>query len=620
MEKLLEYYQPAFELLNRDYGKQAGREAMLEARNFQTTSLASILGENRNPSPNEAWEAGFTTLGKIEDKLKSILERHSAFYWLHLYRRTGCYLNRLKGEQDDAITVWLVREILELAIQKYSRLQEQNDFGSVQEYPLGKVLGGWMEKGAEFYATLNADFECRIFLDRHKTFEQVVLIDFDENDYIDIFRAQAYAYEYWRITALLRASGKGASVEVIKDGSWQYCVPADFWWLVESFDSRNAQFKNSANKLGNWAYFDDSQKFELNESLIFPALNTDRRESERFGIPTNFQLSGYSFEYAKILNQTLQDRIFKECGFSFEDLFLTLWGLSTFAIAPTRVRYAKTKEEAEVYRESAYYHLQQRGYFNFGGTLDRLAETLQDIAHWGELENYPDQGILLKVLKFISLEAENQMDTNLWTRGPVRVLIPVSDGFVFNLAQIAPLLDGFTAKLRLSNAENDARGNQFEEQFRSALKNSNADVIHQDICHSSKKIGEIDAGIRVDNTLYLFECYSSSTPLDLEISKPVKLRQRTFGSSKNKSKDCLNNKLAQVCKLVKHLKKHPKGDNYDFSGINAIEPFVVSPFQEWIWERSKRLWFDENTPRILSADEAIAFVKGIGRKRCCPLV
>jgi hypothetical protein len=37
----------------------------------------------------------------------------------------------------------------------------------------------------------------------------------------------------------------------------------------------------------------------------------------------------------------------------------------------------------------------------------------------------------------------------------------------------------------------------------------------------------------------------------------------------------------------------------------------VSPFIEWIWERSDRLWHDATTPRILQADEAIAYLHKI---------
>jgi hypothetical protein len=72
--------------------------------------------------------------------------------------------------------------------------------------------------------------------------------------------------------------------------------------------------------------------------------------------------------------------------------------------------------------------------------------------------------------------------------------------------------------------------------------------------------------------------------------------------------------VTQVLELAEFLEAKPRGTNYDFGGVRRIIPLVVSPFVEWIWDRSARLWLPDGTPRILSADEALALTEqAVGR-------
>jgi hypothetical protein len=59
--------------------------------------------------------------------------------------------------------------------------------------------------------------------------------------------------------------------------------------------------------------------------------------------------------------------------------------------------------------------------------------------------------------------------------------------------------------------------------------------------------------------------------------------------------------------LQQFVESNRRGRNYDFSSAEEIVAFVVSPFVEWTWNRSDRLWVGD-TPRILSAREAISLV------------
>jgi hypothetical protein len=94
-------------------------------------------------------------------------------------------------------------------------------------------------------------------------------------------------------------------------------------------------------------------------------------------------------------------------------------------------------------------------------------------------------------------------------------------------------------------------------------------------------------------------------PLNYEIGRP-----RTF----ELRRDRLDDKVEQVLELSEFLQTNPRGTNYDFTDIERIVPLVVSPFVEWLWDRSERLWLSDGTPRILSANEALDLVERARRK------
>jgi hypothetical protein len=146
------------------------------------------------------------------------------------------------------------------------------------------------------------------------------------------------------------------------------------------------------------------------------------------------------------------------------------------------------------------------------------------------------------------------------------------------------------------------RGALFETAFANALAASGFDVFKiGKIVNESGHIREIDASVRLGSEhLVLFECRSMERPLDFEVGRP-----RTFAERQRQ----LTAKVAQVLSLRDFVRENPKGRNYDFSWAKTITPFVVSPFVEWIWERTELLWHDSNTPRILQADEAIRFLE-----------
>jgi hypothetical protein len=149
------------------------------------------------------------------------------------------------------------------------------------------------------------------------------------------------------------------------------------------------------------------------------------------------------------------------------------------------------------------------------------------------------------------------------------------------------------------------RGFVFEEAFRAALAAEGFEVPKTgNIQGPNGEQREIDASVRIRDCLILFECRSIERPLDYEIGRLQTLARRQH---------LLEQKVDQALTLREFVLKFPTGRNYDFAWATSVSTFVVSPFIEWIWERSDRLWHNTTTPRILQADEALAFLRELSK-------
>jgi hypothetical protein len=195
------------------------------------------------------------------------------------------------------------------------------------------------------------------------------------------------------------------------------------------------------------------------------------------------------------------------------------------------------------------------------------------------------------------LSAESQEQIALWSGGRRFPLIPFGEVFVVDLQGIPSLLQ--TLFFRVQH-DQTARGTVFEDAFRGALA-AEGFVRAQagEIVSACGEKREIDASVRLGQELYLFECRSIERPLDFELGRPRTLEAR---------RRFLDSKVDQVLSLRDFITTNPSGRNYDFRWAKTISAFVVSPFVEWIWDRSDRLWHSREVPRILQADEAISFL------------
>jgi len=183
------------------------------------------------------------------------------------------------------------------------------------------------------------------------------------------------------------------------------------------------------------------------------------------------------------------------------------------------------------------------------------------------------------------LRGESGKQIALWSGGRRFPLIPFGKTLILDLEGIPPLLN--TLFYRVQH-EQSVRGSVFEEAFRAALTAEGFTEAHTgEIVSAKGEKREIDASIRVGDELFVFECRSIERPLDFELGRPRTLeRRRAF----------LESKAQQVLSLREFVISNPLGRNYDFRWAKTVSAFVVSPFVEWIWDRSDRLWHSNDVP------------------------
>lgn len=202
-----------------------------------------------------------------------------------------------------------------------------------------------------------------------------------------------------------------------------------------------------------------------------------------------------------------------------------------------------------------------------------------------------------RVHQFLTLAPEKRTRPGLWSLGPRYVFLPYEHATVIDFQALLVVLQNLLFGVPF---EHDPKGKAFEAEFRKYAADAQLDVLPERILKAGSAEREADALIRRDSTLYICECRAMWRPLNFEIGHVGTMHTRT---------EDLRQKLEQSHSLAEFLRSAPKGRNYDFSWANTIEPLVVSPFVEWVWALDEGLWLDQETPRILSAEEVVRYIK-----------
>lgn len=611
-QRIVGYYQPIFSWLHKVYHRRLGEQ--LDRRlEFRRQNFFPNLPIGKEFYGDDAWQPCNSYLKAIEAELAEILSRHSVFFWIHLYRRIGVYLSSGLGPKTDANTLGLVRQIAELSISKYGDLNRSDDTAKASNVRAKDVLGGHYQR---LLMRWNKHEFPSFFRELQKS-DQFVLTRFEYRDFFNIYYVEALAYEYWRTTALMRAIGKETGFSY--DGSAEWVTnhgPAGISSLIDSYDGRIAGQHFNSVLAGTW--FREHGAAEIGSRVATPDYNiqqTDgRSELARFGIKVaeaftpNFTLGAVDFAVFHRSNAFMAAPFADVYGCSFDAYMLALWGVCalTTQCVPFLLRQAEKGEDVDINDQNVWqlHSLIQRGYGIQPSDNELLAESIIEYAGSTQLPfSGASKSDVVRALEHLELAADKRNKIALWTSGRRFPLIPIKEDRLVDLQGIPYLLHTLFVGVQHRHLD---RGSVFEKAFVRALESEGYEIPRTGeikAIDGSKR--EIDASVRIGSTLVLFECRSIERPLDYEIGNI-----RTF----RKRRDFLEEKLDQVLTLADFIKANPQGRNYDFSWAREVIPFVVSPFVEWIWERSTRLWHDHQTPRILQADEALNFIGRLSKQ------
>lgn len=602
----IEYYQMALQFIYKTFEHEL-KEAYNQRPTSKVKQLISSKFGTAYPIQVE-WQKMFELLSEIEQEMSCILQKRSVVFWLHLYRRIPP-----QGKTENPVTISLVRDIVESAIQKHGSLV-LSELAFSDEIAAKDILGGWFIKVLK--DELIDDYKVQAAINYILTRKQLVIVDFDVSDLSAIYEVEALAFEYWAATAKLRAIGKGAKVGLIRGAEFEYDDETTPWELMDSFDRRalsNSRFDGSS--LGIWLGSDVSKSDHHTTITFAPNVgNADLRPVfKKLGLDLVTVGPGQVFNYMPHTFNAMRFCVGHECiaesfsrtrGYSLQTLAIVFGCLSEHIVTPLQERHSTRHSMKRSFGVGLLnlcrraYSLKSRAIYESvkGAAVGRVSSE----CHLSEREAI-DQ--VERIFEALTLSESNRSIIGIWSRGPRFPLVTVPGGYIFDFYGIHRYFHNLFVGIPESN---NLRGLAFEEAFRSYLCQCGFILQKREFTFKDGSNAEADAVFYVGDILIVVDCISIWMPLDFDISRPKTMCRRQEALAE-KVEICLNR--------VNKLNTNRVGTNFDFSAASEIVAVVASPFTEWLWDRSDRLWLDANTPRIMRANElvdwAIALRSGV---------
>lgn len=609
------YHWAAFKRMTYLYEKEIRYVLIEKYAGLRREFILRHVDVNQTVSNDVIWRVAREGLEYFDEEMKQLIIRRSASYWLHIYRRLGVMLSPEHEGDTSEVTLGLVRQIVELAIQKHGLISAEREFGMSDKLSPNIVLGGWMTKGMKHIhqdPVLIKEF-IRTYHAMLRDKPTPVIRSFGKKDLIDIYAIEGAAYQYWRLTALLRSIGKGAKVSINEQGDWQFLPDESLSKLIESVDARNKEKSSFSSLSGIWLdegsttkSTGNTENLEDYDYVFLPFYNLARTE-----FPSGVDFFGMNFGGGTVTNffatvfkvgtffthhEFMRDSFEKKNGFDFETLICALVGFSSFTIFPKKVEQIENKDERNAVLQSSIKQTLMRGYHVFSGNIDDLSNMLHHRMESIFSKEF-DREIIDTVVSAITLNEDKQSQISPWSNGPRSLIIPSEKFMLLDFVGLPAYLGSLFAFMKDPYG---AHGTIFEKLFRDGLERRNHKVVSGDLINSHGTKRELDAGVIVGDKMYLFECVSIERRLDYEIGNP-----RTIAERQAK----LEEKITQAQTLARFVHLYPVGRNYDFSEVSDVEWFVVSPFVEWIWEIDASLWFNDLIPRVIAPNEAFELLQ-----------
>lgn len=606
-----DYHQFAFRSLYCSHNALISKKYLEMPREFLFGRISKHFKTEATLTPDEAHQALSRVLSEIESEFQRVVSKHSCFYWIHLYRRIRPYLPDQMGNNTDAITLAWVRGIAEQAIYKFAKTKSINDVALAKTIHPKNILGGYFLKAAKKILHKNPDF-ANFYTQAIANSSQWVLKDFRPTDLAIIYYIEGLAYQYWYVNAKQRAAGKGISIQIVASGELRELRTPEQEDLITSFDIRlgTDQYGLPTN-VGTYVRPTEAQE---GRSLVFVSINAQQQQLEglfaenildaetKEPFSPNYLPSYLDMAEYYVSHKYLEPSFEKKHGFGLKQFCLVAYAISAILISASPL-----SDDA---KEDLYIHdlvnKLQRGYLFSGLSTSSLKDMalaflqeskVDDVFNGCDVTEQIDS-----ILSYLTLDEKKQNTIGIWSMGPRYVLIPYQDFYFYDLSAWLQVFRNLFYGLRNYDPRNQ-KGKLFESTYADFARQSGLDVVLESTeIIVGDQPRELDVAIRVENCLFVCECRASERPLDFEIGNPKTIKARC---------DDLQQKNIQVTSLVALLRQNPKGKGYDFSWATEMVPIVVSPYTEWIWSFDNDLWIskDQGIPRILSASEAIEFIK-----------
>jgi hypothetical protein len=592
-----EYYQPTFRWLTHSKSNDI-QVVLLEKPTELHLQFFRRFGPGFRLHGEEGHQIVFDYANFIEKKIADVLCRHSAAFWIHIYRRISPRLSPDHDSKTDRNTIALVRDHVECAIAKYGKLTGRRDLRRASDVSPAGILGGRFINDIRrfFHDKERSDS----FVRNVASSDQVVLFEFESRDFLAMYAVEGLAYEYWRAMARLRSLGKGDSLSVQQDGHLAYDPNPALSHLISSYDTRIDRPRGFSAIVGTFLKSDTAIE-EHGRSIVAADYDVDGEAALMFsglagfqaadiGSVTNFSCHLYNVDSLYESHRFIAEEFAARRGYPLKDYLLAIAALS-WRVAAANPRFQKDTGMEWL----SVMQLLRRAYAVCDPALQSIAGHVtiycESLLKCSAEEMASITVTLPKIIADVFLDSpQKQGLISLWTRGP-RFLLILGDGFALvDIQGVQQTLTKLFVGIRHSN---QARGMSFEEDLRVELSNNGHVLLKREFKFATGP-READAVVRCGDVLWIIEAFSMERPMNYEIGKPSVLQMRNNG---------LEAKLIQVESLKSLLERQLSGPNYDFRWAARIEHCVVSPFVEWIWSTDSRYWIDEQVPRIASVRE-----------------
>lgn len=570
-----------------NYLKRMNKNTNRKAKRIKKDFIKKYFGL-KNIDSDKSIEILYEFKNRIESELKINIEKKSIHYWLHLYRRIA------PRGKNSSVTINIFRNILEVAFYKYGREEVNDELLFVKEentVSIDKIANGDMKR-------YNGNFNSEYLL------PGVYLGNFSCDDYQLMYELEELAIEFWRVTTCIRRIYKGGTLRV-SFSEYEVECDEETSKLMKLYDNRY--------KEGGLSSLNGVTISNETPTGIIPMYNTEAELIDQeflnrlLGIESsvtinkhfvpNFVWAPFDFMQFYKSNKFLKDEFMKCYGFSLKHFVFICFIISADLIGSC---VGNSENVNEMQKRAYRYYVSKKEYIEQLHMLSKQLDFIMD-----EKIVISEEEII-KIIDYLTVDFNKRNDMSLTTLGPRKMIFSLKNKESI-LIDYLPLLDIIlksTFPLKINDEKEKQKGYIFEDFVINELKNSGFTLWEnkKELKQLDGTSKEIDASFIYKNILFICECKSNKQSITFNMIGDYK----TLDYRKRKNIIGIND----ADDKVKWLTKSSEPKNYKIpDSVDYIVPVLITPFVEYIWNLSDGLWINNDTPRIITCDELIKFVK-----------